>query len=112
MLCSTGLTRRWRSACIPRSHTSVEAVSPPEQYGVLDAKIVFPALCSVPGFDPAPLQRSSVPGTLEQTLTAIVRSGLMSVNRLYYLELRRSAALTDVDPDSHNADGDVDRGCD
>ena len=29
-LCSTGFTRRWRSACIPRVFTPVEAVSPPQ----------------------------------------------------------------------------------
>ena len=40
---------------------------------------------------------------LHGTRSTIVRSGLMSVNLLYWLDLRGSSALTETDPDFHNA---------
>ncbi len=43
---------------------------------------------------------------------SIVRSGLMSVNLLYWLDLRGSSALTETDPDFHNAVENVTRGRD
>ena len=40
---------------------------------------------------------------LHGTRSTIVRSGLMSVNLLYWLDLRGSSPLTETDPDFHNA---------